>query len=108
MSNVKNPTEKKQLSLQRDRRNTYREHNKSSRKNIRRGKQRQHMDERRKTNELIARVIGPVNDDEAADIELAVRSKTAESRWYGFKKIPDKPLAIVLERKGKRKRRTPK
>jgi hypothetical protein len=47
MSTIKNPEEKKQLSLERDRRNRYGENSKSSRKSIQRGKQRRHMDERR-------------------------------------------------------------
>jgi hypothetical protein len=43
MSTVKHPKEKKELSLERDRRNTYGENSKSSRKGIRRGKQRRHI-----------------------------------------------------------------
>lgn len=47
MSKIKNPGEKKRLSFKRDRRNTFGENSKSSRKNIAKGKQRRHMDERR-------------------------------------------------------------
>ena len=39
MNTVKNPEEKKRLSLARDRRNRYGENSKSSRKNIQRRKQ---------------------------------------------------------------------
>ncbi|MHC2522796.1 hypothetical protein [Bradyrhizobium diazoefficiens] len=47
MSKVKTPREKKQLSYANDRRNTYGENQKSSRKNIPRSKQLSHQDERR-------------------------------------------------------------
>jgi hypothetical protein len=39
MSKTKIPEEKKRLSLEKDRRNTFRENSKSSRKNIAKGKQ---------------------------------------------------------------------
>jgi len=47
LSKVKSPKEKKKLSLARDRSNMYGENPKASRKGIRRGKQRRHMQERR-------------------------------------------------------------
>jgi hypothetical protein len=47
MSKVKSPTEKKRLSLQKDRRKVYGECPTSSRKNIRLNKQRGHMEVRR-------------------------------------------------------------
>jgi len=47
MSTITNPEEKKQFSLERDRRNSYGENRKSSRKSIQRGKERLHMDEGR-------------------------------------------------------------
>ena len=58
MSKVKNPRAKKRLSLERDRRNTYGENAKSSRKNIQRGKQRTQMKERRGVTQVLAAVTG--------------------------------------------------
>ena len=103
MSRVKNPTEKKRLSLERDRRNTYGENSKSSRKNISRSKQRQHMDERRKVGELLGHLSGQINEDEAAHLELLANTRVSESRRQGFKNGPDTPLGIVLANKKGRK-----
>jgi hypothetical protein len=58
MSTIKNPEEKKRLSLARDRRNRFGENSKSSRKNIPRGKQRRHMDERRTVAEVLGHLKG--------------------------------------------------
>jgi hypothetical protein len=63
MSTIKNPEEKKQLSLERDRRNRYGENSKSSRKSIQCGKQRRHMDERRTVGEVLGRLTGNVQED---------------------------------------------
>jgi hypothetical protein len=62
MSKIKNPTEKKQLGLKRDRRDTYGENSKSSRKSIASGKQRRHMDERRGAAELLHGLHGVVDE----------------------------------------------
>jgi hypothetical protein len=51
MSKVKSPSEKKSISLVKDRRNVYGECPTSSRKNIRGGKQRGHLEVRRASNE---------------------------------------------------------
>ena len=99
MSKIKNPTLKKHLSLTLDRRNVYGENSKSSRKNIARGKQRRHMDERRAVGHLLRRLKGQVDDDFASEKELQIKVSIADSRNRGFRKVPDKPLGIVLERK---------
>ena len=99
MSTNKDPDEKKQLSLERDRRNRYGENSKSSRKNIRRGKQRRHMDERRTVGEVLARLKGCVPEDEAAEAELRAKTKITDSQRRGFRKKPDTPLAVVLAAK---------
>jgi len=99
MSKLKNPEQKKRLSLERDRRNVYGENSKSSRKNIARGKQRQHMDERRAVAHVLGRLKGQVEDDAASQAELEVKLAMADSRNRGFKKVPDKPLGVVLARK---------
>jgi hypothetical protein len=54
VSRVKNAKEKKQLSLERDRRNIYGENPAASRKGIAKGKQRQHMNERRSSAQELA------------------------------------------------------
>ena len=63
MSTVKSPGEKKQLSLKLDRRNTYGENAKASRKGIQKGKQRQHMNERRSTGEVLRGLKGNVPEE---------------------------------------------
>jgi hypothetical protein len=99
MSKLKNPTQKKRLSLERDRRNVYGENTKSSRKNIAKGKQRRHMDERRVVAHVLDRLNGQVEDDVASEAELEVKLAIADSRNRGFRKVPDKPLGVVLARK---------
>ncbi len=86
MSTIKNSEEKKQLSLERDRRNTYGENSKSSRKNIQRGKQRRHMDERRTVGEVLGRLKGQVQEDEATEAELQAKTRITDSQRRGFKR----------------------
>ena len=103
MSTVKNPKEKKRLSLQRDRRNVYGENPVASRKGIAKGKQGQHMNERRSAAQTLALVNGPVDEDFASEAEMKAKVAVAVSRKYGFRKWPDKPLGEFLELKKKRK-----
>jgi len=102
VSKTKTPTEKKRLSLTRDRRNTFGENSKSSRKNIARAKQRRHMDERRAVASVLNNLKGQVDDDVASEAELEVKVTIADSRNRGFRKSPDKPLGVVLARKKSR------
>ena len=104
MSRVKNPQEKKKLSLKLERRNTYGENAKASSKNIPRNKQRQHQEERRVVRELLSKLTGVVQEDEASSTEIAAKSKVAISRWRGFKKRPDTPLDVVLRKKRARRK----
>ena len=97
MSKVKSPQDKKIASLARDRRNTYRENPQASRKGIRRGKQRSHMRERRAVSEILSRVSERPEESEDADIRA--KTKIVETRRKAFKKRPDSPLGIVIERK---------
>ncbi len=101
MSTVNDPEEKKRLSLERDRRNRYGENSKASRKSIRRGKQRRHMDERRTVGEVLGRLKGSVQDDVAIEAELLVKTRIIDSQRRGFKKQPDTPLGVVLAKKAK-------
>lgn len=92
----KTPQEKKRLSLEKDRRNTYGENDKSSRKNIPRSKARSHRAVRRVGKSAIERV-GRL-DEAAAD---AVHSTLATPRLQKgkWKKTPDTPLGKVITRK---------
>jgi|SRR5580704_9540407 hypothetical protein len=103
MSTIKNPKEKKRLSLKRDCRNVYGENPAASRKGVAKGKQRQHMNERRTVTQTLAQLNGPVEDDFASDVELKAKVAVEVSRKYGFKKSPDLPLGEFLERRKKRK-----
>jgi hypothetical protein len=96
MSKIKSPREKKRLSLKRDRRNTYGENSKSSRKNIARGKQRRHMDERRGVAQVLGRLKSEVDEDVGSEAEAKAKLRIADSRNRGFKKVPDTPLGVVL------------
>jgi hypothetical protein len=104
VSTVKNPDDKKRLSLSRDRRNRYGENSKSSRKNIQKGKQRRHMDERRTVGEALRLLKGDVQEDEATKAELRAKARIVDSERRGFKKKPDTPLGVVLAtRRAKKK-----
>jgi hypothetical protein len=99
MSSVRNPKDKKELSLELDRRNTFGENSKASRKSIPKGKQRRHMNERRSTAEVLRKLKGTVPEDEASDAELLVKTRITGSSRRGFKKQPDAPLGVVLATK---------
>ena len=101
MSTVKNPKEKKRLSLERDCRNGYGENPAASRKGIAKGKQRQHMNERRSAAQVLSQFEGSLDDELASDVELRARVAVAVSRKYGFKKVPDLPLGQFLDRRKK-------
>jgi hypothetical protein len=103
MSKVKNPTAKKQLSLERDRRNVYNENAKASRKNIPKGKQRRKMNERRKIAQVLGQLTGQVEEDVASNAELSIKLTITHSKNRGFEKMPDKPLSEVVRRKMERR-----
>jgi hypothetical protein len=89
----RSPGEKKQLSYSRDRRNAYGENDKSSRKNIPRGKRRRHRVRRHLEHQLLAAAMGPVDED----AEMLVHDQvTARRHGYDrdWKKCPDTPLGV--------------
>lgn len=103
MSQVKSPQEKKRDSLLKDRRNTYGECPASSRKNIRKGKQRTQQALRRAVSEELRIAKGA---SETVDVDLVQEKAKDRSIEYSralFKKEPDSPLAVVLDRKKKRR-----
>jgi hypothetical protein len=107
VSKVKSPPEKKRLSYLHDRRNIYGENDKSSRKNIARGKQRSHQDERRSLRQTLSSTFaGAVDDDlaESAQSEALIRGKINQRKR--FRKVPDAPLGEFLKRRNLRRSRT--
>jgi hypothetical protein len=89
------PQEKKQLSYSKDRRNTYGENAKSSRKAIPKAKQRVNRANRRIVRQGMTRAAAqPANDE----IEVIV-SDTLGKRRKRWKKWPDQPLGEVLPTK---------
>ncbi len=103
MSKVKSPTDKKKISLEKDRRNVYGECPTSSRKNIRRGKQRSHMELRRAANEELRSLKGASDEIAAEQIEASARGRMLALTRSSFKKSPDAPLHEVLMRKRQRR-----
>src|SRR5437762_11907224 len=99
MSKVKSPKEKKSLSLKRDRRNDFGENSKASRKGIRRGKQRSHMQERRAVGSIVGRLRGEADENLAIEIDASAKGKILQSKLKAFKKMPDAPLGVVIKQK---------
>jgi chorismate-pyruvate lyase len=99
MSATKLPQEKKRLSLERDCRNTYGENSKSSRRNIRQGKQRSHMLERRVASQSLTAIKGSPDEDAVVAAESEARVRLIQSHLKAFRKTPDTPLKEVLKRK---------
>jgi hypothetical protein len=97
----KAPAEKKRLSLARDRRNTYGESDKGSRRIISLRKQQGQMALRR----VVAQQLrAPKHADESVieDTAANVADAHAKKRRKLFRKAPDTPLGVVLETKRKR------
>jgi len=103
---AKSPQEKKKISLAKDRRNIYGECPTSSRKNIKRGKQRSHMEQRRAVAEELRAVKGPANEVDADRADTSALDRMKVLARYAFKKEPDAPLAVALERKANRRSKT--
>ncbi|MFF2087389.1 hypothetical protein ACFVVM_26750 [Nocardia sp. NPDC058176] len=89
----RSPQEKKALSYAKDRRNVYRENDKSSRKNIPRKKRMLNRVDRHRENVLDA-ARGPVELEMAERYELELLA--TRSKWAQWRKLPDAPLGEVL------------
>ncbi|WP_211056587.1 hypothetical protein [Pseudoalteromonas luteoviolacea] len=100
MSKVKNPQEKKRKSYEKDCRNDYGENDKSSRKNIRKGKKRSSQLFRSSSKKLNVLNKRPFDEEFATELESEIKSSEKLNRQKGFKKISDKPLGKYLS-KGK-------
>jgi len=105
MSAVKSPQEKKTLSLLKDRRNMYGESPHASRKNIKRGKQNQHQEERRTSNQVLAVIGTHFSEEQMVASEMMADAKANAHRLNGFKKVADRPLRDCIERQQLRRKR---
>lgn len=103
MSKVKTPREKKRLSYEHDRRNTYGENQKSSRKNIPRSKQLSHQGERRSVRQALIAAQGDVADEAADEVQSQALRKGRMKRLKAFRKSPDSPLGEVIQRRLRRR-----
>jgi hypothetical protein len=99
MSKVKSPAEKKALSLELDRRNTYGENAKASRKNIPRGKQRAHQQERRAVGQILGGVERNPDPNDVLAAEGAATVAARDRKLKGFKKEADTALGDIVARK---------
>lgn len=93
------PQEKKQLSLAKDRRNTFGEDNKSARRNLPKAKARPHRANRRADHAVLATAEGIF----ASELFDAAEQQLKGRRRKVFKKSPDEPLGDVLARKAARR-----
>lgn len=92
---LRDPLRTKQLSYERDGRNTYGENSKSSRKNIRRQKHFVNRANRRKEQLALGSAQGALTENDASDAEQRINS-VVRKRWS---KVPDSPLGQVVRRK---------
>ena len=104
MSKAKTPQEKKRLSYEHDRRNTYGENHKSSRKNIPRSKQLSHQDERRAVRQARISTLGAVADEAADEAQSRALRTGRLKKLSAFRKSPDRPLGQVVERRLRRRK----
>jgi hypothetical protein len=91
----KAPQEKKRLSYEKDRRNTYGENSKASRKGIPVAKARANRAERHTQDHVLATAVRLENSDGLTAVENLVCG--TEPRYW--RKDPDTPLGEVLDRK---------
>jgi len=96
---MKTPQEKKRFSYRKDRRNTFGENGKASRKNIPRTKAHHIRAERHAQDRLLSGAPGVAGEDALTAVEASVRG-TGPRQW---RKSPDQPLGKVLARRAARK-----
>ena len=107
MSKVKTPKDKKRLSYERDRRNTYGENQKSSRKNIPRSKRLSHQEERRAVRQALIPAQGDVRVKIADEAHSQVLRTGRIKKLSAFRKSLDRPLGEVVARRLRRRRSEP-
>lgn len=94
----KTPQEKKALSLRKDRRNTYGENDKASRKGTPLAKARVNRANRHLDKQRLDESTGAASSEIAEEVEDRVKGR----RRKVWRKEPDQPLGEVLARKAKR------
>ena len=92
VSKIKTLQDKKRLSYEHDRRNTYGENQKSSRKNIPRSKQLSHQDERRSVRQALIAAQGDITEDVADEAQSQALQKGSIKKLNAFRKSADRPL----------------
>ena len=98
---MKTPQQKKSLSYAKDRRNTFGENSKASRKGIPLAKARANRAERHAQDHLLATAVVSAGEDEMTAVETGVKA-TKPRQW---RKSPDKPLGQVLAQRAERKKK---
>jgi hypothetical protein len=93
--NLKTPQDKKRLSYERDRRNTYGENSKSSRKNIPRSKARAKRSDRHQQDQALHGAVTAATEEQMLEAE----SSAQETKRTWWAKTPDTPLGEVVARK---------
>lgn len=96
----KTPQDKKALSYAKDRRNTYGENDKASRKAIPARKAGESRKVRRKANQALT-VVERLDDEAAAVVESSLKQDV--ERIGGWTKSPDEPLADYLQLQARRR-----
>lgn len=99
MSKIKSAREKKALSLERDRRNTFGENSKATRKAIPRRKKLSHMGERRAVGQILSHLRGSAGEEDASEADVLAKTTIVERKHKAFKKSPDSPLGVVVKKK---------
>lgn len=89
---MRTPQEKKRLSYAKDRRNSYGENSKASRKNIPRAKAQANRSERHAQDQALSAAANVLDTDGLADVENRVRA--SDPRYW--RKAPDMPLGEFL------------
>jgi hypothetical protein len=87
------PQEKKRLSYAKDRRNCFGENDKAARKAIRRNKVLPSRAYRRRVHQLLQREAAGLDIERAAFLDSDLRALKRRI----WKKIPDKPLGLVMQ-----------
>jgi len=106
MAGFKTPQEKKRLSLAGDRRNTYGESDKGSRKAIRRNKQIGQRQLRRGVNLELKPASGVFTGEDAEDVAAGVAAAHSLKNKKRFRKFPDTPLGEVIAMQKERRAAT--
>ena len=99
MAIKRTPQEKKKISLERDRRNTYGNNQKAARKGIPKSKQLGNRSARHAADNPLALAVGPFDEGVAEQVDNEAKCAQMARKGSRFAKWPDKPLGEVLKKK---------